>query len=114
MPTPTPTNHAPNIPTLLGPGYGTVHTLMPQLCWLSNYDPDGDAVLFWVDLWGAADQQSGWITSTCWQPTVSEFGVYQWHVQAKDEHGQKGLYSTDWFFALNQTQYRLFIPYFSR
>ncbi len=93
-------NHPPNVPTQLSPPDGSTHTSMPQLCWQDNGDPDGDSVEFWVDLMGATYEQSGWITDTCWKPSATALGTYSWHVQARDENGDKSDYSSDWTFTL--------------
>ena len=69
--------------------------------WGSLY-PDGDPVQFWVDLMGAAYDQSGWMSNTCWTSSVHRSGTYFWHVQAMDSHGFKSAYTTDWSFTVNQ------------
>jgi len=97
-----PLNRAPRVPTQLSPPDRSRHTSMPRLCWRNNGDPDGDPVQFWVDLMGAAYEQSGWITDTCWRPSVQAYGTYRWHVQSRDSNGAKSEYSPDWSFSLDQ------------
>ncbi len=101
VPACTHSNNPPNTPTLLSPPNGSTHTSMPQLCGQDNGDPDGDAVEFQVYLTGDAAEQSGWITDTCWKPSVTASGTYTWYVQAKDDHGNTSDYSPDWTFTIS-------------
>jgi cell division septation protein DedD len=95
-------NRAPDIPVQLSPTDGSSHTAVPQLCWSEVIDPDGDPVQYWVDLMLAGYEQSQWISDTCWQPNVQAYGTYSWHVQARDNQGNKSDYSGDWSFTVRR------------
>ncbi len=95
-------NRPPDPPVQLSPDDGSSYMAVPQLCWSESADPDGDPVQYWVDLMGAAYEQSRWIGDTCWQPRVVAYGTYSWHVQAKDNHGDKSDYSSDWSFIVSE------------
>jgi hypothetical protein len=43
-------------------------------------------------------QNSGWITSTSWAPTLSGGVIYYWHVKARDGAGNETAYTTTWNF----------------
>ena len=114
-PTPTPTstptstltptrtplpNLAPYVPTPVSPADTSWHPRMPELCWRNDGDINGDPVWFWVDLTGAAKEGSGWITDTCWTPSVGVVGAYRWRVQAKDNHDAMSDYSSERSFTV--------------
>jgi len=99
---PPPSNNPPNSPDLTDPHdwYVSRNDQAPELCWRNNGDPDGDSVEFHVEVRGAVNADSSWITSTCWRPSQLDghrYG-YQWRVEARDNRGGSTWSNQTWHF----------------
>ena len=98
-------NHAPNAPTLTGPGDWAVYTgngginLQAQ----HNGDSDGDAVThYYFEIFESAQTpNSGWITSNSWSPSgLGNYG-FQWRVKVRDSRGSESSWSGVQHFNIN-------------
>lgn len=98
-------NDPPSIPSLLSPHDNSIITndIAPGLCWQNNGDPNGDSVEFFAEVYNSSiNLSSGWISDTCWQPTLMNdpYGIYQWHVKSRDNRNAESDWSTTWHFSL--------------
>ena len=98
-------NHAPNPPTLTGPGDWAVYTgngginLQAQ----QNGDPNGDAIThYYFEIFESAQTpNSGWITSNSWAPAgLGNYG-FQWRVKVRDARGAESGWSEVRHFNIN-------------
>lgn len=67
-----------------------------EMCVHPTSDPDGDSVTYLFELNGGS-QSSGWISSTCWEPTLAP-GAYTWRVKASDGTNESDWSSETWNF----------------
>lgn len=101
--TPAPSNRPPDRPILQSPYNWYLKdaagaSAPVQMCVNPTSDPDGNPVQYWFELNNGA-QNSGWISSTCWEPTLSP-GVYSWRVKAGDGMSESGWSVDTWNFSV--------------
>src|SRR5690606_26193899 len=75
-----------------------------QMCVHPSSDPDGNADQYYFEMLdgpGNPVNNSGWISSTCWQPTVSP-GTYGWRAKAGDGSNESSWSQETWHFSVAQ------------
>ena len=73
-----------------------------QMCVYPTSDPDGDTVQYFFQLLnqiGDPVQNSGWITNTCWEPTLSP-AIYSWYAKAGDGTNESDSSQETWNFSV--------------
>ncbi|MBI2305296.1 MAG: peptidoglycan DD-metalloendopeptidase family protein [Chloroflexi bacterium] len=115
--TPTPIGHPPERPVLKEPynwylkDAGGANASV-RMCAYTSTDPDGDVVKYYFQLQnqiGDPVSNSGWITSTCWEPTLSP-GIYSWKVKAGDGTNESAWSLDTWNFSVADNHVTIIWP----
>jgi hypothetical protein len=103
---PAPNNHPPERPLLLSPYNWYLKdasgaSALVQMCVNPSSDPDGNQVYYYFETYSNEHgySNSGWITGTCWEPTLQP-GQYSWRVKAGDLTADSDWSQDTWNFTV--------------